>query len=153
MIECLDAIGERDLAGAVKAHVDHVSLSGGNDDARRPYLTLELARIRRDDLHSRVAEGKVVDPRVRDISEVKAHNIAAPYAQRVARLAIDEEGVTPSAHENVRRCLRAVRQQPFLVDEKVVQSEHFLAVHRWQPSFVRRHDENVAVKTEVLLDV
>src|SRR5215472_11858428 len=121
VIESLNAVGEREVAGTIELDVDDVSLRGGDDDARGPALAFRPTRVGRNDLHACTAEGEIEDASVRHVREVEPDDLALSGVQCIARLTIDEQNISPPAHERVGGGIRAVWKETLVIQKEVVQ--------------------------------
>ena len=100
----------------------------------------------------RLAEGQVEGPRVRDVREEEADDLAPVEIQFVVGLAVHEKQVAEAPHQRVGGPLLPPGEKPPVVgDQEIVEHEDLLPVHRCVPLAGRRLDQHVSVEPEVLL--
>ena len=152
-VDRLDAVGEPVFAGLPEIDFDDVTLGRSDGDALHHLLALEAPDVSAYQLHRRATEGEVEGARVRHVGQKEAYDFAPRHSQPVLRLAVHEQQVAEAAQQRLRRPLLAVGEDAPLVQQQVVQDQHLLAVHRVEVvgRWVPHHD--VAVKTQILLDL
>ena len=153
VIDRLDLVHQREIAGFVEENFDDVALGRRNYDTLDQFFTFEQADVGAHQLHHRAAEGEIERPRVRDVGQEKTYDGTTLHFQAVMRLPIDQQQVAESTHKRLYRALLTEWEQPSLVDQQIVQHDRFLPVHRAEVVGCWMAYQHVAVETHVLLDV
>ena len=141
------------LPSLCESYFHDIAFSGRDHHGVCPRLPLELTEIRAHDLDRQVTERQVEGACIGHVGQEEAHHLSAFHRQLIIGLSINKEDVPESPHQSVSGVFLAKRKETVLGDEKVVQHEDLFSVDRIEVGRARGPDQQVAVESEVLLDV